>query len=918
MWLLCLCLLIAAPLSQAGQAKTLFLDTKSKQYDLAPYTYVLDSPEGLVSIRDAIGPFFNRFKAPDESVANFGLNDSVFWMRVDLANPQAEALDLVLRIANPLVNESALWLHDPDHPSLAPQALQFGPQFPAHLTVAPESRLRLYIKVRTDHTAIFPLFLHVGDNYVEYLFRISAEIGVLLGIMLGFLLYNLFLFLATRQAMYFYYCATGLGIALSFVSSQGFLKPWTDQYPDVNTVIFNIVPLVYMATFLQLARLFFSTHWRYPRVDVVLVVVCFYSLAISLTEFFAVPRFYVLVLYIPPMAFASLLLLLVCLDRLGEGDQSALYFLLTMLMMSASGLWSSVVMLGYINSLESLMQVIKFSCVAQLVLLSLGIASRIKGLEAARAQAQRNAGEAEMQNRAKSEFLQQMSREIRTPMTGVIGLSELLKSSSLTIDQKHYVDMIYKSGYSLLNAIDDILDYSSLEDGQLEIRETIFNLESLLADCADIFELTAAEKKLDFICSLRDDVPRFVRGDEDRIRQVLVNLLANAFKFTEHGMIHFRVSLAVESGERNLLFEVIDTGLGISAENRERLFQPYSQADSGTARQYGGSGLGLAISKSICDALGGEIGVDSEEGSGSRFWFSIALPAVAPQQVEAPVLASKKDHMHAVLHLLYLHKDPVYAAALKEQSRVWGIQCETFSQRSKLVRYVQQTEKTDCGVLCIDGSMDSADLSEVLEAYRADALGRGCQPHILGLVRFGREIDKERLQTSGIHRIATRPAAVPLVLGVINDLLDHRGRVQAAELQLDRDFGFAHREVLLLEDDPTRRMVVHAMLLKLGLQVHSCRDEQQALQLCEARNEAFDLIVIDLDAEEGIDDPAIRMFREAALAKSWPVPKILLLSTAAQQAQLSMQEQGIICVVKPVTFVSLLDALKRLLADSGQ
>ncbi|MCF6193332.1 MAG: ATP-binding protein, partial [Kangiellaceae bacterium] len=237
---------------------------------------------------------------------------------------------------------------------------------------------------------------------------------------------------------------------------------------------------------------------------------------------------------------------------------------------------------------------------------------------------------AKAQSETKSSFLATMSHEIRTPLNGILGITDLLEETKLDEKQKQYLQLIESSGRSLLSIINDVLDFSKIEAGKVEIESREFDIRKMCENILATFKALTQEKNISLELDIAEDIPRFVMGDSNRIQQVLVNLIGNSLKFTEVGKISLRVSSLREENTSNedttyrIKFEVVDTGIGISLEQKRFLFESFSQADGSTTRKYGGTGLGLSICKQLVQLMGGNIGVISELGTGSNFWFTIS------------------------------------------------------------------------------------------------------------------------------------------------------------------------------------------------------------------------------------------------------------------------------------------------------
>ncbi len=886
----------------------------------------------------------------------FGYSNSAFWLKADIDNDSVQTLSKILEIAYPLLDDVQLFLvanqqveqqfRVGDNAPFSQRVIQHR-LFLIPLEFQPQRHYSLYVRVASTSGLQVPLTLWDFHAFQEYDHNRQLLLGLLYGALLIMAAYNFFIWLSVREKSYLFYVAFVIVYTLLLTTVDGF----TFQYLWPQQIWWNnraIVIELGTALFLSMlfSKNFLHTEVYNPRLNKALISYMMVMVAIVAAAFYF-PYRYMIILTIVLSLGVSLLLISTGILNWRAGNRAARFFVCAWVFLALMVIVYDSSQLNLIPKSTLTNIALQVGELCEVLLLSFALADRINIsqrqeqeaqaqllAEERRANAEREQhlqtklkardeeirakqaiDQAQTESRAKSMFLATMSHEIRTPMNGVLGMTELLQGTELSPQQQQFVQVIHSSGSALLNIINDILDYSKIEAGKMDIEHIDMDLDQLLLECASIFSLTAEQKRVEFLAFIEPKTPVFIQSDPTRLRQVLLNLLSNAFKFTHRGRVSLRVHTVTIGLQSYLHFEVSDSGIGMTEEQLARLFQAFSQADVSTTRQFGGTGLGLSISKRLVDLMHGKMTVESQVGHGTTFAVAIPFEQASENYVHdhfVPLTALQGQR------ILFVDDSVEFTQIMTEQAHAWGMLADAVHDGEHALALMRQAyvEHRAYDMVALDMRMPQMSGLEVARKMEESIELLHIKRILLTAMRM--PPSRQELAQAGLSLVIQKPTSANVLRDALLKLMGCQEQYRSSN-DKRQDIGRVQqllkgKKLLIAEDNAVNQMVIIGMLKKLGMTAELANDGLEVVSMYTSNALAYDLILMDCEMPELDGYQATQQIRAFEQQHRLRAINIVALTAHAmrEQQQLCLKAGMDDYLTKPLAFERLKQMLMQI------
>ncbi len=870
----------------------------------------------------ALGEAKNDFKLAKTNNPNFGFNRSTIWVKIPIHNTTNMVQERVISIHYAMIEHLRFFYQSNTgdfHETIT------GLNYPYYqrpiesdyyafpITLAAGEKQIFYIEVHSYTPFALPIRLTTFTQFTQFNSHKMLFTGIYVGIMIALILYNLFVFISTRDKAYLFYVFFAFGSAISSIIILGFgYQFWP------NATLFN----KHLATFslglltvmmIQFCRYFLDTQSSMPNYDKVLKISLYVFSLIAIIITLGGFRHTAGLGYYASMTGATLIIGVIVLG-IKYRIQSIIFFVLAWGVLLATAPLAIYSVINILPHKPIFTWIYQLGNAVEAILLSLALADRINTLKQEKVESLKLANEAKLLAESKSNFLATMSHEIRTPMNGILSMSDLLQNADLPPQSKHYAAVINQSGQALVTLINDILDHAKIESKKMRLEIIPFNLDQLIIDCLGIYTLNAKEKSITLLADIHPDVPTYLRGDPNRLRQILLNFLSNAIKFTNQGEITIQITIqeinhqdhARNSKDTTLKIAVKDTGIGIKKPDINKLFQAYSQADKTTYRRFGGTGLGLTISRQLVELMKGEIGVVSNQGEGSEFWIKIPFGISSSKEMhEEPLnLEFLKNKS-----LLLIEENSHIAELIRKQCDYYNLQISHAKTKAAALNFLANNKQSNSPVdiILYQHQFPGISINDIqLEIERK-----------ISWVLLT-EVDQTPGSTQNpmVKTILEKPFTPRQLLSALLTAIQPKIKKSVKkDLNELETITFSDCNVLVAEDNEVNQLVIRSILGKFNIKPIIAANGLQALSKAKELHAILDVILMDVEMPKLDGLGATRQLRD--YEKSHDLDELPIVGLSAH----ALSEHQDMCIeagmndylTKPINQQALLQMLQEVL-----
>ena len=871
--------ILAVWISTGWAQDALRLTPDQPRTSLTPYASVYEDRSNTLRAEHIRALPESFFTPVTGTRANLGKSDSTWWFKVPVSveNPvqgfvevsysMLDDVQVFIGRKNGLIEHVSLGDRLPWSARIVPVRDFWTP---VSLT---EGEQQIWVRIKTTSTAYVPLHFSSITAAAGTHEQLNTLNGIFYGLVIAILIYNLAVFATLREKAYGWFVTHIMILLALALQLDGFIFMWLDTGVQFQHLATPILLYAHSICAVQFSRYFFDSPTSHPYIDRViqgLLVILITLLASGTWLSFATWS---------QWASTSLLLSSAALMTIGifmwqQGSNYSVFYLLAWLALLGTVVMAAASSLGVKEFDAYGAHVVRAGILMEGLLLSIGLARRVSALHKQSRHAEQQVLQAKAASEAKSRFLAKISHEIRTPLNGVLGMAELLKETALSSSQRLYVETISGSGNTLLATINDIIDYAKVESGKLKVESIEFDLEALLGESLHPFYRLAREKHLSLYLQIGENVPQHMQGDPIRIKQVLMNLLSNAFKFTHIGYVRVRVEIQA----KRLVISVEDTGIGVNEEQLESIFDAFNQADNGISRYYGGSGLGLSICQELCQLMGAELTVESTPLEGSTFSLSFAL--------RENLRTDPLIHILAQTSVWIWCDDDQHYQGLESIFKRWKAsvhRCTTFAELNQVLSEVNR----GIVVLASDTRFDT----------------RIPQTNALVINLTAHELACASAQHPAIH------LPPPLSLAMLRKAL----MLLPSNTVEDQTPSMPTQRILMLEQHPVSQQLINTLFKLSGCSVETASDGQTLVDHYLKSPETVDIILLDLNMPVLDGYAASHLIRRyESENKLTPVTIVALAASSVEEARYHRNAHCIDAfLTKPLGPQALLVQLKR-------